>query len=101
MFLNVKVKDLGPFCFSSLARSSNGGKLSELKRKGSEDPGERVVRRHCCCKMPAATDDSYFIEIEDSAALEEKLCEKGIKGRLLSPSFMPHLPTTSPVGENS
>ena len=32
-------------------------------------------------KMPVAASDEYFVEIEDSGALDEKLCEKGIKGR--------------------
>ena len=31
--------------------------------------------------MPAGASDSFFVEVEDSEALDEKLCEKGIKGR--------------------
>lgn len=35
--------------------------------------------------MPAAADASYWVEVEDTGALEEKLCEKGIKGKGTQP----------------
>ena len=41
--------------------------------------------------MPAAATAEFFVEVENSEALEEKLCEKGLKGESVTLTHRPNL----------
>ena len=45
--------------------------------------------------MPAAATAEFFVEVENSEALEEKLCEKGLKGESVTLTHRPNLQLTS------